>query len=383
KMKDELFEIGNKALTELNKRGIKEAIILVRSINEVMIKLANTQPSIIQNWRRIILSMRIAKEKRLLITETEISELEKLPKFIERMLLGIEKVKESEFYAPLPEPVDVKPLTNIVDKNIIYFMENPGKLTNTLIDEALNYGVDKIAGTIDLIYGEKVLLTSKGAQIYEDTTGVTVYLRAFKNENSGHWAWSSKFINLSEVRNVARKSSEYATLKLPQIKFIPGKYDVILSPLVSGNLFNVISHMASAFATLVGFSMFIKKKLGDKIASDIFTVIDEPRNRNLYRSTAFDDEGIPTFSKPIIENGVFKTLLHNNATALRMKTKTTGNAGWISPEPWNLIIPTGTFSEEELIQEVKRGILISNNWYTRLQNYVEGIFSTVSRDATI
>ncbi|MEM1898930.1 MAG: metallopeptidase TldD-related protein, partial [Sulfolobales archaeon] len=32
-------------------------------------------------------------------------------------------------------------------------------------------------------------------------------------------------------------------------------------------------------------------------------------------------------------------------------------------------------------KEVRNGLLITNNWYTRLQNYVEGTFSTVSRDA--
>ena len=34
-----------------------------------------------------------------------------------------------------------------------------------------------------------------------------------------------------------------------------------------------------------------------------------------------------------------------------------------------------------MVAEARRGLLITNNWYTRLQNYVEGDFSTIARDA--
>ena len=35
-----------------------------------------------------------------------------------------------------------------------------------------------------------------------------------------------------------------------------------------------------------------------------------------------------------------------------------------------------------MIKEVKKGILITNNWYTRFQNYRSGEYSTIPRDAT-
>jgi PmbA protein len=38
-------------------------------------------------------------------------------------------------------------------------------------------------------------------------------------------------------------------------------------------------------------------------------------------------------------------------------------------------------SVEELVKEVKRGVLVTNVWYTRFSNYVSGEFSTVPRDA--
>ena len=64
-----------------------------------------------------------------------------------------------------------------------------------------------------------------------------------------------------------------------------------------------------------------------------------------------------------------------------MKTKSTGNAGWLFPRAWTLRVELGDASLNEMISEVKKGILVTNNWYTRLQNNVEGIFSTITRDA--
>jgi PmbA protein len=83
----------------------------------------------------------------------------------------------------------------------------------------------------------------------------------------------------------------------------------------------------------------------------------------------------------VIEGGVLRTLLHNTKTAKYMNTTTTANAGWINPVPWNIVVRPGSATLDEMVSEVRRGLFITNNWYTRLQNYVEGMFSTVARDA--
>jgi PmbA protein len=72
--------------------------------------------------------------------------------------------------------------------------------------------------------------------------------------------------------------------------------------------------------------------------------------------------------------------LHNTSTAKTFKTKTTGNAGLVYPNPWNLEMDAGDMSKEELFGEVKKGLYLTNTWYTRFQNYAKGDFSTIPRD---
>lgn len=133
------------------------------------------------------------------------------------------------------------------------------------------------------------------------------------------------------------------------------------------------------FSVEAGFS-FLAGKLGKAVASEAVTFIDDATLAEGYSSTPFDAEGTTTRPTTILRNGVLETYLHNHSTAKRHNTKSTGNAGLVSPEAWNLVLKPGKAKEEELIAEVKRGLLVTNIWYTRFQNYITGDFSTIPRD---
>jgi PmbA protein len=93
-----------------------------------------------------------------------------------------------------------------------------------------------------------------------------------------------------------------------------------------------------------------------------------------------DDEGAPTKENVLIDKGTLRTYLHNASTAKMFKTKTTGNAGLVSPTPWNIEMDGGNTSKNELFEETKKGLYLTNTWYTRFQNYAKGDFSTIPRD---
>jgi len=77
---------------------------------------------------------------------------------------------------------------------------------------------------------------------------------------------------------------------------------------------------------------------------------------------------------------VLKTYLHNTSTAKIFKAETSGNAGLVVPEAWNVELDPGSLSREEIFGEVRNGLYLTNTWYTRFQNYAVGDFSTIPRD---
>jgi Predicted Zn-dependent proteases and their inactivated homologs len=262
-------------------------------------------------------------------------------------------------------------------------MDDPSEIVEELINASMTYPVDRVAGTVTLTKTNLTLVNSKGFQCEEKSTGVEAYARVFKGEFSGHWAYGSTRLSMNNIKEVGERAGYYATLTSDKTDVTPGTYNVIISPLVAGNLFNYVASMASALSVMTGFSVFAKYKPGEKIGAGSLSLYDRPRDATLPSTRGFDDEGVETYDKPIIENGVVRNILHNSGTANKMRVKTTGNAGWVRPTPWNLEINEGELRESELISEVRNGLLVLNNWYTRLQNYYEGYFSTVSRDVVL
>ena len=126
---------------------------------------------------------------------------------------------------------------------------------------------------------------------------------------------------------------------------------------------------------------FLAGKLGKHTASELFNLVDYGQIKGGIGSRAFDDEGSPTGITSIVKDGILTHYLHNSTTAEKANTVSTGNAGIIDPSPWNLVAERGSEPVDHIIGSIKKGILLTNNWYTRFQNYRTGEFSTLGRDA--
>ena len=109
-------------------------------------------------------------------------------------------------------------------------------------------------------------------------------------------------------------------------------------------------------------SLFIGK-LNQQVASKKITILEQPLLKNCF-FRYFDDEGVATQNKKIVEKGILKTYLHNLETAQREGTTTTGNGyrggskigvGFVNPS-----IKPGRKSEADLLAKIKTGVYISS-----------------------
>lgn len=138
---------------------------------------------------------------------------------------------------------------------------------------------------------------------------------------------------------------------------------VIIEKSAMSSLFTAFSAMFSGELIHKGISP-LKGKLGDKIFSDLITVIDDPQNTDALSTINFDDEGYPTRKKVIVDKGVFEQMLHSTKSALEMNAESTGNgfkAGYSSSvgvQPFNMYIAPGKKSLDELKADMKEGLVI-------------------------
>ena len=107
-------------------------------------------------------------------------------------------------------------------------------------------------------------------------------------------------------------------------------------------------------------------KVGEKIGNDLVNLVDAPLDERSHFVATFDDEGVKTYNKPVIEKGVFKTFLHNQETAAYFNEKSTGNGykagifGKVTVATNNFALEPGDKSFDELVSIVDNGVYLTH-----------------------
>jgi TldD protein len=116
---------------------------------------------------------------------------------------------------------------------------------------------------------------------------------------------------------------------------------------------------------LIGTSAY-SNKIGQKVASELCTIIDDGTMMNRRGSLTIDDEGTPSGCNVLIENGILKGYMQDKLNAKLMKMQPTGNGRRESynclpmPRMTNTYMLAGKHSPEEIIASVKKGIYAVN-----------------------
>ncbi|WP_075432036.1 metalloprotease TldD [Buchnera aphidicola] len=145
-----------------------------------------------------------------------------------------------------------------------------------------------------------------------------------------------------------------------------GSFTVVLGAGWPGILFHeAVGHGLEGDFIRKKTSVFTKRK-GQKVASELCTIIDNGTLKNLRGSINIDDEGIPSQKNILIENGILKLFLQDKLNALLMNTKYTGNGRRESyahlpmPRMTNTYLMPGCMSHEDIIESVQNGIYAVN-----------------------
>ncbi len=256
----------------------------------------------------------------------------------------------------LPEAVSaeekIKRMTKIKDEAFTY--------SSLLVDFRINYGechVSKIfiSQNKDL---EQSYIWSQGS--------LSAVVR--RDDNTKFYYDSAAGLKgvelLDELQNKVKEVVIYAEKLLDAKKIVPGEYDVICSPGISG----LIAH--EAFGHGVEMDMFVKNRakaieyVDKEVASELVIMHDGAAAAENVSSYFFDDEGVLGTDTIIIDKGILKTGISDLLSALRLGTKPTGNGKRESFERKAYARMTNTFFEggidrlEDMIASIKEGYLL-------------------------
>ncbi|MFX0097435.1 MAG: TldD/PmbA family protein [Candidatus Hodarchaeota archaeon] len=127
-------------------------------------------------------------------------------------------------------------------------------------------------------------------------------------------------------------------------------------------------HLCEGDSVLAGESV-LEGKIGEKIASECVTIIDDPTQieesgRPAYGSFPYDDEGIKAEPTILVDQGRLISFLHSRETASRLNQQTTGNGRVENYKHrpivrmTNIYFKPGTHTQEELFEGIRDGVYL-------------------------
>ena len=165
---------------------------------------------------------------------------------------------------------------------------------------------------------------------------------------------------------VAREAARQAVAGLGAAEAQSGQQTVVLAPGWSGILLHeAVGHGLEADFIRKGTSLFAGK-IGEKVASDLVTVIDDGTVPNARGSLNVDDEGNPGQNKVLIERGELKGYMYDEFNAKLMNRQSTGSGRRESfkhlpmPRMTNTYLAPGQDTPEEILRSVNRGVYCAN-----------------------
>ncbi len=380
----ELETLPERAVSRLLYLGAEEAAAIASVSRSGQVRFSNNQVTVASFWDRASLSILVRRERRVVeASTTDLSE-EGLERLFRRAVSASRIIRPREHYAPLPRgPFRYAEVEGVFDPSVEALREGAVDMVEEAVSSALEEGALRAAGTLSYSSTQLRLHTSAGASGSFRSSGAVLFVRAFTDgESSGMGVTCGTSLRDLKPSEAGGEAGRIARMCVKAEAGRAGEYDVVFGRPAVAVLVDIVAGMSSAFYVDSGLSCF-DGKIGSQVASEVLTIYDDATLPSAMGSRPFDDEGYPTSRKPILERGVLKGFLHNTLTAAKFGAETTGNAGWIVPHPWNVVVEPGDLSDEELMGEVGEGLYVHNLTYVRFQDYRAGDFSGIVRDGVL
>jgi PmbA protein len=151
----------------------------------------------------------------------------------------------------------------------------------------------------------------------------------------------------------AKRAVEMFGARKPSTMHVPVIFEREVAALVLGDIFAAVaaSHVAVD-------NSWLADRVGDRVGSELVTILDDGTLPGRLGSSPFDGEGVPTRRTPVFERGVLRTFLYDSYYARKLGAQTTGNSTGGGIGANNFYLAPGTRTIEELIAATPRGVLV-------------------------
>ncbi len=375
----ETLALAHWAADQAVKRGADQAAVNISNRRDIEIDIREQKVDKLKESTQNGLNIQVYVNHRYSSQSTNDLRKESLERFIGEAVAMTKYLSEDE-YRSLPDPqwyqgraqVDLKTYDQSYDglsskERVDFAMaaEDAARSANSKV-------ITCDAGFSDSEY-TSVKVHSNGFEGTESGTVFSGGASATVQGNGGgrpsDWEWRTfRFRQqMPDPVKLGKGAVKRALAKIGQQKIDSGIYDLVIENRSASRFLSTLIGPMSA-SSIQQKQSFLDGKIGQKIASENFTVIDDPHIISGFGSRLYDGDGIATKRRVMIDKGVLKQFYVDWYYGQKL--------GW---DPTvggttNLTFEYGNKSFEELVAQMERGIVV-NSFIGGNSNSVTGDFS--------
>ena len=380
-------------LIRFAERLFDEVEIAVYRSREVGVQIELNEISMAAARSGAVTIIRGIKDKRLGLAIIDSDEPGKIREAIEQASKMAKLNSPDERWVSLPEPGKYreKPKPNYELKEaspdiLVEKLVHGIKLAREKDENAVVAG-----GAGGVSWEERRILNSHGIDVFEEGGTSYIYFELVGRKGDvvtpGIFDFDARRDLNLDVDGVVERAVQKVKWAYNVEKSRNEEVPIIFGPWAIAGLLSFALLPAFSGERLVKETTPLAGKIGEKIASEVLTIYDDPFHPLSLEPVIADGEGVPTRTNVLIENGTFKGFVWDNYWAKVYGTESTGNgkrdlrSGGVGIGFHNVVIENGKQPLEDLIGEIDRGYLVDGLQGAHSSNPDNGNFAVTANPA--
>jgi PmbA protein len=366
---------------------VKRKVITVRITDSEIFEL---KQNLDENY-----GIRIIHDKKIASIQT--SNINDIQKSFEEAQQTISHLKPRDFWKSLPHELESNNiLTEMYDNKLDKISGSEvTDIAQNMINHTLDDKINTISGSLNIVSENFHIVNTNGLSATDKGTYVSGIINADsqvgESEVSGLGQGCCRTLDKFSPEQIGHDAKTMCVESINPKKCESGEYAIIFEPYSVGELLAFVVASNFNFKTYSEKKSCFSNRLKEKIAVEEVSLIDNPHIAQGIGSKPFDDEGVKTKINTLVDNGVFTNTYCNLFDSFKEGIESTGNASrpgspmGRSAEsipismPHNMHLKSGNTSQEDMIKDTKKGILVGRLWYTYAVNPIRGDFSCTAR----
>jgi len=367
-----LRSIAEFALRELGKIGVDAAEVSVAVGHEVSVRRGEVE--LVKEAGSSGLSVRVIRDGRVATSSTTDLGREAIAAFLRRAV-EMAEVSEKDPFASPPKPSELAkrwPALELFDPRTDRIGADEAIELARQAEAAALGADDRITASEGASFsrtsGHSVLATTGGFVGDKSGTYQSVAVQAIADDTGGkkrsgvYWTGGRFFAELESPQDVGKEAARRAIQQLGAIKFETGVVPVVFDKDAARAIIGLVASCVLGDAVYRERS-YLAKKLGERIASELVTLVDDPLLAHGPGSRPFDGEGRAVAPILVCDAGMLQSFLLDTYSAKKLKMKPTGSGGGGGGIPHsstsNFFLKAGASTPAQLLEGIERGLYVT------------------------